>query len=89
VWFHYDVGCGTNDKTILADYWTILQKRPRYLMCGSLISLCNLCVLCVSVVGESLGKTTTETQRLHREEHESGLFVQSRRKTMSAPAGGY
>ena len=42
----------------------------------SQISLCNLCVLCVSVVNDCLRKTTTETQRtqrLHREEHGSGL----------------
>jgi hypothetical protein len=31
-------------------------------------SLCNLCVLSVSVVNECLETTTTETQRLHREE---------------------
>jgi hypothetical protein len=28
-WFDFDVGRRTNDKTILADYWTILQKRRR------------------------------------------------------------
>jgi len=28
-WFDFDGGYRTNDKTILADYWTILQKRRR------------------------------------------------------------
>ena len=28
-WFDFDVGLRTRDKTILADYWTILQKRLR------------------------------------------------------------
>src|SRR5215203_3848854 len=44
-------------------------------------SLCNLCVLCASVVHYCSEKTTTETQstqRLHREEAEQRLFVQSR-----------
>src|SRR5215208_4353682 len=43
-------------------------------------SLCNLCVLCASVVHYCSEKTTTETQstqRLHREEAEQRLFVQS------------
>src|SRR5215208_5348374 len=43
-------------------------------------SLCNLCVLCASVVHYCSEKTTTETQstpRLHREEAEYRLFVQS------------
>jgi hypothetical protein len=26
-WFDFDVGWRTDDKTILADYWTILQKQ--------------------------------------------------------------
>ena len=29
VGFDFDVGCRKDDKTILADYWTILQKRLR------------------------------------------------------------
>src|SRR5215208_5803657 len=43
-------------------------------------SLCNLCVLCAFVVHYCSEKTTTEaqsTQRLHREEAEWRLFVQS------------
>ena len=40
-------------------------------MCVNSSSLCSLSVLCVSVVNESLGKTTTETQRTRRLHSES------------------